>query len=151
MRKVLVMPALLHRFARFLLTGILVLAPVASVSGQSSLLTGAFDEAQAVRGQAVYYQHCLACHGESMNGVDQAPPLTGPQFGSNWRGETLWALVERMTTMPPDKPGTLSRHELVDTLAYVLWYNGLPLGDAELPAEQDVLSGMTFELPPLGE
>ena len=86
-----------------------------------------------------------------MNGVDQAPPLTGPQFGSNWRGETLWALVERMMTMPPDKPGTLSRQELVDTLSYVLWYNGLPLGDVELPAEQDVLSGMTFELPPLGE
>jgi|DEB0MinimDraft_3_1074331.scaffolds.fasta_scaffold192844_1 mono/diheme cytochrome c family protein len=124
---------------------------VVDAFAQTALLEGAFNEAQAVRGQAMYYQHCLACHGESMNGVDQAPPLSGPQFGGNWRGETLWALVERMATMPPDKPGTLSRQELVDTLAYVLWYNGLPLGDAVLPAQQDILSAMTFELPPLGE
>jgi len=130
-----------------LLSGSLVVDAFA----QTALLEGAFNEAQAVRGQAMYYQHCLACHGESMNGVDQAPPLSGPQFGGNWRGETLWALVERMSTMPPDKPGTLSRQELVDTLAYVLWYNGLPLGDAVLPAQQDILSAMTFELPPLGE
>jgi len=124
---------------------------VVDAFAQTALLEGAFNEAQAVRGQAMYYQHCLACHGESMNGVDQAPPLSGPQFGGNWRGETLWALVERMAMMPPDKPGTLSRQELVDTLAYVLWYNGLPLGDAVLPAQQDILSAMTFELPPLGE
>lgn len=141
----------MFRMVKALLPVFLSVSLVMAAFAQDALLAGAFNETQAVRGQAVYYQHCLACHGESMNGVDQAPPLTGPQFGSNWRGETLWALVERMMTMPPDKPGTLSRHELVDTLAYVLWYNGLPLGDAELPAEQDVLSGMTFELPPLGE
>ena len=141
----------MFRMLTALLPVFLSVSMVMAAFAQDALLAGAFNEAQAVRGQAVYYQHCLACHGESMNGVDQAPPLTGPQFGSNWRGETLWVLVERMTTMPPDKPGTLSRQELVDTLAYVLWYNGLPLGDAELPAEQDVLSAMTFELPPLGE
>ena len=119
----------------------------AGAAGQSPLLAGAFNEAQAVRGQALYYQHCLACHGEMMNGVDQAPPLAGPQFSSTWTGETLLALVERMETMPPEKPGTLSRQENVDILTYMLWYNGLPLGSEALAAERDVLAGMTFETP----
>lgn len=116
-----------------------------------SLLEGAFNEDQAVRGQALYYPHCLACHGEEMNGVDQAPPLVGPQFGSNWKDASLWALVERMQTMPPDKPGTLSVQETVDILTYMLWYNGLPLGNDPLPAERDVLSSMTFVTPPPGQ
>lgn len=109
------------------------------------MLQGVYSEAQAVRGQALYYQHCLACHGEMMGGVDQAPPLAGPQFSSTWNGESLWALVERLQTMPPEKPGTLSRQDNVDILAYMLWYNGLPLGNTELGTARDILADMAFE------
>jgi mono/diheme cytochrome c family protein len=116
-----------------------------------SLLTGAYSEEQAIRGQALYYEHCLACHGEMLNGVDQAPPLAGPQFSSIWNNVPLWALVERIGTMPPDKPGTLSRQENVDILAYMLWYNGLPLGNAPLGTQRDDLTQMNFELPPTGQ
>ncbi|MDT8399523.1 MAG: cytochrome c [Pseudomonadales bacterium] len=131
----------------FLLT-ILCPAFSAAQSGEpSSVLAGAYTEAQAIRGQALYYQHCLACHGEMMNGVDQAPPLAGPQFIGIWKGEPLWALVERIQTMPPEKPGTLSRQENVDILSYVLWYNGLPLGNVPLGTNQDVLAEMLFATP----
>ncbi len=119
---------------------------VGGTLGQS-LQEGVYTEAQAVRGQVLYYAHCLACHGESMMGVDQAPPLTGPQFASNWRGLPLADLVERMNTMPPDKPGTLTREELVDTLTYVLWYNGAPIGNVVLSADPAALSAQIFDIP----
>lgn len=112
-----------------------------------SVLAGAYTEEQAVRGQALYYQHCLLCHGEMMNGVDQAPPLAGPQFSSIWNGESLWALVDRINTMPPTRPGSLTRQENVDVLTYMLWYNGLPLGREALSTEKDLLSAMTFATP----
>lgn len=116
-----------------------------SSAAAPSLLTGAFTEAQAVNGQTLYYEHCLQCHGESMNGVDQAPPLAGPQFAGNWTGESLLSLVERMNTMPPDKPGTLSREQVVDLLTFILWFNELPLGTTPLATDREALAELKFE------
>jgi len=140
----------LSKFALVQALAVFVLA-VPAVSGQtdlgSSVLKGAYTEEQALRGQALYYQHCLVCHGEMMSGLDQAPPLAGPQFSSIWNGETLWALVDRINTMPPTQPGSLSRQENVDVLTYMLWYNGLPLGSKPLTTEKDLLTAMTFVTP----
>jgi len=116
-------------------------------AGDSALYAGAFTEEQAIRGRALYDAHCLACHGEDMTGRDQAPPLAGPQFTGHWVGESLWSLIERIQTMPPSTPGTLTRPESVDLLTYMLWYNGFPLGEVPLSADQSVLSQMTFETP----
>lgn len=114
-----------------------------------SLLSGAYSEEQALRGRALYYEHCLQCHGETMAGVDKAPPLAGPQFASTWTGAPLAALVARIQTMPPEKPASLPREQSVDILSYVLWYNGLPLGSEALLADQDVLAALTFQTPPV--
>ena len=113
-----------------------------------SVLSGAYTEEQAIRGRALYYEHCLQCHGETMAGVDQAPPLAGPQFGSTWNDAPLVTLVARILTMPPEKPDTLSWEDGVDTLTYILWYNGLPLGQVPLDVGQDVLGQMTFQIQP---
>jgi len=112
-----------------------------------SVLAGAYTEEQALRGRALYYAHCLECHGETMAGVDKAPALAGPQFGSTWNGAPLAALVARILTMPPEKPGTLVQAEAVDVLTYVLWYNGLPLGAEALGTEPDVLAKLSFAIP----
>jgi mono/diheme cytochrome c family protein len=112
-----------------------------------STQAGVYSEQQAIRGQELFYAHCLACHGEDMSGLDQAPPLAGPQFGAIWDGETLWALVQRIETMPPTAPGALSREDNVALLAYMLWYNGSPLGEAPLGTEQSLLAGITFAPP----
>jgi mono/diheme cytochrome c family protein len=115
-------------------------------AGAASVLAGAYTEEQAVRGRALYYEHCLQCHGETLAGVDKAPALAGPQFGSTWNEAPLAALVARIATMPPEKPGTLTREQGVDVLSYILWYNGLPLGAVPLGTGTDVLGRITFQL-----
>jgi mono/diheme cytochrome c family protein len=112
-----------------------------------SVRAGAYTEEQAIRGQALYASHCSQCHGESLAGLDQAPPLVGPQFNSIWDGAPLLALVGRIDTMPPDKPGSLTRAESVDVLSYMLWFNGLPFGEQPLGTEQSVLAQARFEAP----
>jgi hypothetical protein len=132
---------------------IFVCSAVSVVRGQTtaplSVQTGAYTEEQAIRGQSLYNSHCLSCHGEALAGLDQAPPLAGPQFSGVWDGEPLAALVTRIATMPPDKPGSLSRAENVDILSYMLWYNGLPIGEAPLGDESGVLTNMRYESPSL--
>jgi mono/diheme cytochrome c family protein len=132
----------------------IVIVAVATVAhSQSSappgVHNGVYTEEQAIRGQDIYSSRCLQCHGETLAGMDQAPPLTGPQFGGVWQGVPLEALVTRIGTMPPDAPGTLTRAQSVDVLAYILWYNGLPYGDAPLDPAQGSLTKIVFEtLPP---
>jgi len=120
-------------------------------SGINAAMGQGYTEAQALRGQAHYYQHCLNCHGETMNGLDQASPLAGPQFSGIWNGETLWALLARIGTMPPDKPGSLSRDENVDILTYMLWFNGIPMGTEALGTEQGTLGKLKFQTPIPGQ
>lgn len=133
-----------------LLAGVLcnVLIPLESMAQEQPLT---FTEEQALRGQALYFQHCQACHGEEMGGLDKAPPLAGPQFSGVWNGESLMALVARIGTMPPDKPGSVPFNDTVDILTYMLWYNGLPIGTQPLSTEPGVLGQMTFQTLPPGK
>jgi len=138
-----------RQIAGALWLGSIVTVAIAQKPTPPSVLTGAYTEEQATRGQALYLDHCLECHGETMAGLDQAPPLVGPQFGANWNGEPLSALAGRIGTMPPNSPGSLSQGESVDVLTYILWYNGLPIGEVPLSAEQTVLATTTFQTPTL--
>ena len=130
-----------------LLAGVGLSAVLAQTASAPSLSDGAFNEAQAVRGQELYYSLCLDCHGDDMSGLDQSPPLSGPQFSGVWSGASLWSLTERIGTMPPDRPDMLSLTQTVDLLSYVLWFNGLPLGESELGTDKRMLENMAFEIP----
>lgn len=132
-----------------LAAGIIVTAASGQQPDAPSVLTGAYTEEQAIRGQTLYNERCWQCHGEALAGLDQAPALTGPQFGSVWQGEPLWALVGRIDTMPPDQPRSLSRQEIVDLLSYILWYNGLPAGENPLAVDQGTLTKIQFDSPVL--
>jgi mono/diheme cytochrome c family protein len=136
--------------AAALLIGVSIAGPPRSL-GQTvtapSLVAGAYTEEQALQGRTLYYEHCLQCHGETMAGMDKAPPLAGPQFQNTWSGAPLAALVARILSMPPEKPNTLSQEQSVAVLTYVLWYNGLPLGNAPLPSAPDVLAKVVLEVP----
>jgi hypothetical protein len=75
-----------------------------------------------------------------------APPLAGAEFGANWNGLTLGDLFERMRmSMPQNDPGSLSRQQNADVLAYRLGYGDFPAGNTELPRETEVLKQIRFE------
>lgn len=98
-----------------------------------SVWDGVYSAAQAERGRELYATTCAQCHGPALGGVESAPPLTGGQFTANWSGTTLADLAERIrTSMPVDKPGTLSRPQLAAVVAYILQVGGFPAGPAEL-------------------
>jgi len=88
------------------------------------------------------------CHGEELSGVEMAPPLAGPMFQGDWNAATLGELFERIrVSMPMDKPGTLSRQQAVDLVAFILSANKAPTGPNDLPPEIEILNAIKLEVP----
>ena len=112
-----------------------------------SVWDGVYTEAQAERGKAIYLEHCTKCHGPTlMGGGAGAGPLQGAVFSSNWNGVPLGAMLDRVrTTMPQDKPMTLSRQQIADVLAYVFSVNKFPPGKAELSRQTEILNTIAFK------
>jgi mono/diheme cytochrome c family protein len=101
--------------------------------------SGVYTEAQSKRGEAVYLEMCANCHGIELEGMDMSPPLAGATFGSNWNDLTMGDLAERIRiSMPADRPGTMTRPQVADVMAFMLKANKFPAGATELP--QDVLT-----------
>lgn len=110
-------------------------SPRAQESGKASRSAweGVYTKEQSKRGETLYAQNCSSCHGPDLSGNDEAAPLTGANFLSNWDGLTIGDLSERVRiSMPPNRLGKLNRQEIVDILAYVLSVNTFPAGKSEL-------------------
>jgi quinoprotein glucose dehydrogenase len=111
-----------------------------------SVWDGVYTKEQAKRGEDLYAQNCGSCHGATLTGLETAPPLTGPDFNSNWNGLTLGDLFDRVrVSMPQDDPSKLSSAQKADVVAYILSYGKFPEGMTELPRETPVLSQIKFE------
>ena len=108
---------------------------------------GIYSDEQAERGRVLYADRCARCHGDTLTGVEAAPALTGTAFYSNWEGEALEALFDRMRmSMPQDKPGSLSRPQNADILAHILKVGGYPAGPAALDGQPGALSRTTIRM-----
>lgn len=111
-----------------------------------SVWDGVYTEAQAKRGELVYRQNCAACHGMALEGIETAGPLAGARFTANWNGVTVGDLLERVrVSMPLDRPGTLSRQQTADVLAYVFSVNRFPAGKTELARQTELLKQIKFD------
>jgi quinoprotein glucose dehydrogenase len=112
----------------------------------ASVWDGVYSDAQAARGETAYRQACANCHGPELEGADMTPGLTGGVFTSNWNDLTLGDLFERIrTTMPLDKPGSLSRQENADLVAFLLKVNQWPVGTTELSRELGALKQIRIQ------
>jgi mono/diheme cytochrome c family protein len=106
---------------------------------------GVYTEEQAKRGEEFYSQYCASCHGPDLSGGEMAPGLIGGEFTSNWNDLSLGELFERMRiSMPQNSPGSLSRQQNADILAFVLFRGNFPAGTAELPTQTEVLNMIKF-------
>ncbi len=133
--------------ARVLLLSLVATGAAASQEGTASVWDGVYSEAQAQRGEIAYRQACVNCHGPELEGADMTPPLTGGTFTANWNDLTLGDLFERIrTTMPLDKPGTLSRQQNADLIAFLLKANQWPSGTTELSRELGALKRIRIHI-----
>lgn len=135
-------------------TGLALLAAVAAGTSRAhaapvgrvrTVWDGVYTEVQANRGEATYAARCERCHAATLLGEGEATALTGPVFSANWEGVSLGAMTDRTrNTMPNDAPGSLSRQQTVDLIAFVLRFNKFPAGDAELPVQAEALNQIKF-------
>jgi mono/diheme cytochrome c family protein len=131
------------KHAALVIMGFAFVTTLMSAQGQKTIWDGVYTDEQAMRGAEVYAAKCAACHGDGLGGVESAPPLTGPPFYGTWEGETLNALFERIrTSMPQDAPGSLSRAQNADIVAYMLRVGNYPAGSAELEGQAASLSAI---------
>jgi mono/diheme cytochrome c family protein len=124
------------------LTLILIAGLYAGVAAQAGKTTwdGVYTEAQAKRGEAAYSKTCAGCHGPELMGIDTAPSLTGPEFNAGWNDLSADDLAERIrTTMPGDAPGSLSRADVADLMAFIFAKDHFPAGSDELPSTSEQL------------
>src|SRR5262245_21327312 len=126
--------------------GVLCAGALAIVSAQvRTPWDGVYSHAQAKRGEAIYADRCASCHAPDLSGMDQAPPLVGADFLTEWNDLTMNDLMERVRiSMPADSPGSLQRQQVADVIALVLQKDGFPGGSADLPADADVLKTLKF-------
>lgn len=132
---------------RMLLAGIVLSGTVLPFFATAQDAVTMFAEAQALRGQALYDEHCVLCHGAQLQGA-AAAALSGATFRARWADgqhtvDDLFYIVR--TQMPYSEPGKLSRQQYIDVIAYVLKVNGYPAGDGELPLTAAVLKQMTLQ------
>lgn len=116
-----------------------------TTTGGQTTWSGIYSETQAKRGEALYGEKCASCHGPDLAGADQAPPLTGGDFSTNWNDLSVNDLFERIRiSMPADNPGTLSRQQVADVVAFLLNKGNVPPGQIDLPTEAAVLKEIKF-------
>lgn len=106
---------------------------------------GVFTAEQAVRGQSGYQKACGSCHGTGLEGDGFAPPLIGEPFTDRWQGGSVGDLLLVVkTTMPQDRPGSLSADAYADIVAYLLKMNNYPAGQRELSQDPDQYKNVRF-------
>ena len=135
------------------LSGLAVLASSLCISraqapteSSHSVWDGVYTEEQAKRGEPIYQKECASCHGALLTGGESAPALTGGSFQANWNGLTLGDLFDRIRkTMPQSKPGSLTRQQDADVLAFMLSINKFPAGKTELYRQSEMLKEIRFE------
>src|SRR5262245_52301380 len=92
---------------RSALAVVLLLLPL--LAQQSRIVSqGVYSNDQAKRGQAIYTEKCVSCHGPMLEGR-LGPPLTGSDFIGVWEKEPLSQLAAKIQkTMPQADPGKLT-------------------------------------------
>lgn len=100
-----------------------------------------YTEEQAANGETLFKKVCVECH--------ELADYTGDKFRAKWTGQTMFDLYEQIRTkMPDDKPGTLTRDEYADALAYILKQNKLPAGPTKVAPDSAAMSAVKLDLPP---
>ena len=118
---------------------------VALAQSATTVWDGVFTVEQATRGQIGYQKACGSCHGTGLEGDGFAPPLIGEPFTQRWQSGSVGdVLLVVKTTMPQDRPGSLTAAAYADIVAYLLKMNNYPAGQRELSQDPDQSKSVPF-------
>jgi S-disulfanyl-L-cysteine oxidoreductase SoxD len=135
---------------------IIAIAPVLAMNSKSptaprqstsrTVWDSVYSVSQATRGESTYAKTCARCHGPSLTGGDESPPLAGGAFLGSWNGLPLSDLQTRIkTTMPTDSVGIYDRQIITDVMAFLLKANGFPAGQGDLASDLGALKEITVQ------
>jgi mono/diheme cytochrome c family protein len=111
----------------------------------ASVWDGVYSAVQASRGKELYNQQCSACHGDALEGKN-GPALAAASFKADFDGLTAGDLLEYVQkSMPRGQPGTLTREQATDLVAFLLTSNGFPAGGKDLSGDSSSLKKIRFE------
>jgi S-disulfanyl-L-cysteine oxidoreductase SoxD len=118
--------------------------------GQAAPTTGdgVYSAAQAQRGEDLFKKQCASCHGEALDGAGPYPPLSGDEFLNKYTGvsaQNVYDMIQKL--MPATAPGTLTRPQAADLLAYILSFNKYPAGKTDLPSDQSAIQKLIIPKP----
>ena len=108
---------------------------------------GVYTAEQSARGEALYDEQCVSCHGPIRAIVPEMAALLGDHtFRNTWRGRPLGELFAFIReTMPQDAPETLTSEQTADIVAYILSGNRLAAGETPLAEDPERLPHILFE------
>ena len=98
-----------------------------------------YTDQQAAAGQAAYAQSCGGCHGRTLSGAGEAPPLAGSAFMASWGSRTTGELFTRMrASMPPENANGLPVDAYASLVAFLLKANGAQAGSSAFTPETNI-------------
>lgn len=104
----------------------------AGADDPKSILDRIYSVAQADRGEQRFKISCSSCHTPG--------DFAGGAFADRWSGQTMGDVFDFVSnTMPENDPGGLKPEEYASVLAYILHFNGYPVGSEDMPASKDAL------------
>jgi alcohol dehydrogenase (cytochrome c) len=111
----------------------------AATQARQGAVPALYTDQQAAAGQAAYAQSCAGCHGRTLSGAAEAPPLTGSAFMGSWGSHTTQELFTRIRgSMPPENPNGLSADTYASIVAFLLKANGAQAGMSAFTPETNV-------------
>lgn len=130
-----------------LLGALALVATPATVRGQAATTSADSAAAAAARqldvGEQWFKSACWECH--------QIGNLQSPDFRLAWRGKSAYELFERIrSTMPANKPGSLSQGTYASIVAYLMKVNGMPVGTRRVSSDSSALASIRLTFPAAG-
>jgi mono/diheme cytochrome c family protein len=124
----------------------------AAQDGKKTVWSGVYTVEQAARGEPLYKNHCGYCHRDDLTGGGSeagAPALKGPIFTIRWHDQPLAEMFVTIgTTMPQNKPDSLTPQTVIDIVSFLLKSNAMPAGRSELPPDLQELRQIFLEYRP---
>jgi quinoprotein glucose dehydrogenase len=120
-------------------TGVFAVAASWALAATGTIWDGVYTKEQAAKGQSTYGDECARCHAENLSGGEGNPELVGDSFLQRWDGKTVGDLFGIVQTMPLDAPGSLTRQQYANLVAFILSFNNVPAGNSELKPDASAL------------